>query len=151
MTGHHEEAVVTTPDAALQTALAAEHAAIYGYGALGAYLTGSARVDAVAAEAAHRARRDALLLRMADAGTAPTPAAPAYTLPLAVTGPATALRLAVGVEERTAAAWRAAVPATAAEDRETAIAALTDCAVRATRWRRRAEPSAPATVPFPGS
>jgi hypothetical protein len=142
---------LTTPDTGLQRALAAEHAAIYAYGALGAHLSRSARADAVAAETAHRARRDALLLRMADAGTPPTPAAPAYTMPFAVTDPATALRLAVGVEERTAAAWRAAVPETAAEDRETAIAALTDCAVRATRWRRLAEPSAPATVPFPGS
>jgi hypothetical protein len=142
---------VTAPDAGLEAALAAEHAAIYAYGALGAHLTGRDRRDAVAAETAHRARRDALLLRMADTGTAPVPAAPAYTLPFAVTDRATALRLAVGVEERTAAAWRAAVPETAAGDRQTAVAALTDCAVRATRWRRTASPGTPGTVPFPGS
>jgi hypothetical protein len=141
----------TTPDTALATALAAEHAGVYAYGVLGAHLSGAARADAVAAETAHRARRDALLLRMADAGTSATPAAPAYALPFPVTGRDTALRLAVLVEERTAAAWRAAVPATAATDRVTAIASLTDCAVRATRWRRRADPAVPATVPFPGS
>jgi hypothetical protein len=142
---------MTTPDAGLQPALAAEHAALYAYGALGAYLTGAARAEAVAAETAHRARRDALLLRFGDTGTTPTPAAPAYTLPFPVTSPATAITLAVLVEERAAATWRATVPATAAADRETAIAALSDCAVRAARWRRRLAPGAHPTVAFPGT
>ena len=142
---------MTTPDEALGTALAAEHAAVYAYGVLGARLTGHARGDAVSAEAAHRARRDALLLRVARSGATPSPAAPAYTLPFPVTDVAGALRLAVLVEERTAEAWRAAVPPAGRRDRTTAVAALTDCAVRATRWRRRAHPTAPPTVPFPGS
>jgi hypothetical protein len=142
---------VTTPDEALGTALAAEHAAVYAYGVLGARLTGHARGDAVSAEAAHRARRDALLLRLARRGAAAPVAAPAYALPFPVTDAASALRLAVLVEERAAAAWRAAVPATGREDRTTAVAALTDCAVRAARWRLLARPGTPATVPFPGS
>jgi hypothetical protein len=142
---------VTTPDEALGRALAAEHAAVYAYGVLGARLTGRARSDAVAAEAAHRARRDALLLLLARSGATPSPAAPAYVLPFPVTDVASALRLAVLVEERTAAAWRAAVPATGHTDRTIAVAALTDCAVRAARWRLLARPGTPATVPFPGS
>ncbi|HEY0357304.1 MAG TPA: ferritin-like domain-containing protein [Mycobacteriales bacterium] len=142
---------MTVPDGVLGTALAAEHAAVYAYGVLGARLTGAARRDAVAAEAAHRARRDGLLRRLAGGGEPPAPAAPAYTLPFPVTDAASALRLAVLVEERTAAAWRAAVPGTGRADRTTAVTALTDCAVRAARWRRRADPATPATVPFPGS
>jgi hypothetical protein len=142
---------VTTPDDALGAALEAEHAAVYACGVFGARLTGRARADAVAAETAHRARRDALLLRLARGTATSEPPAPAYTLPFPVTDVATALRLAVLVEERTAATWRAAVPATGRADRTTAVAAMTDCAVRAARWRRLANPAAPPTVPFPGS
>jgi hypothetical protein len=140
---------VTT--AGLTEPLTAEHAALYAYGALGAHLTGSAQTEAVAAETAHRARRDALLLRLSGASPTPAPAAPAYTLPFPVTTPRAALQLAVLVEERTAAAWRAAVPATTGADRRTAVAALSDCAVRAARWRRRLSPAAAPTVAFPGS
>jgi hypothetical protein len=142
---------VSSPDLALAPALAAEHAAVYAYGVLGARLAGTARTEAVAAEAAHRARRDALLRRLADTGATPSPAAPAYTLPFAVPNARAALRLAVLVEERTAAAWRAAVPGTAAADRATVVAALSECAVRAARWRQRSSATTPATVPFPGS
>jgi hypothetical protein len=142
---------MTTPDTALGTALAAEHAAVYAYGVLGARLPAGARTEAAAAETAHRSRRDVLLRRLAGSGATPAPAAPAYTLPFPVTNAATALRLAVLVEERTAAAWRAVVPASGRADRTTALTALTDCAVRAARWRHRAEPGASPTVPFPGS
>jgi hypothetical protein len=142
---------VSTPDVAFTPALAAEHAAVYAYGVLGARLTDTARAEAVAAEAAHRARRDALLLRLADTGATPSPAAPAYTLPFAVPDARAALRLAVLVEERTAEAWRAAVPGTADADRATAVAALSECAVRAARWRQRSSATTPATVPFPGA
>jgi hypothetical protein len=135
----------------LVDALAAEHAAVYAYGVLGARLTGADRREATATEATHRARRDALLLRLAETGATPPPAAPAYTLPFPVPDARAALRLAVLVEERTAAAWRAAVPRTTATDRTAAVTSLTDCAVRAARWRRRISATAPATVPFPGS
>lgn len=141
---------MSDPVAALEQALGAEHAAVYAYGVLGAHLTGTARADATAAEAAHRARRDALLLRLAGAGATPAPASPAYTVPFPVTNRLSALRLAVLLEERTAAVWRSAVPATTGADRTAAVTALTDCAVRATRWRQRVDPAAPPTVPFPG-
>jgi hypothetical protein len=140
-----------TADARDAGPLAAEHAALYAYGALGAHLTGTARAEAVAAETAHRARRDALLLRLSGASATPSPAARAYTLPFPVTTPRAALRLAVLVEERTAAAWRADVPLRSGDDRRTAVAALTDCAVRAARWRRLLSPAVAATVAFPGS
>lgn len=133
----------------LADALAAEHAAIYAYGPIGVRLTDAAASAARAAEAAHRTRRDALILKLAEGGTTPAPAAPAYTLPFPVTDRASALRLAVEIEERTAAVWRACLPGTTGTARATALAALTDAAVRATRWRRTAGVT-PATVPFPG-
>ncbi|MEV5446989.1 DUF4439 domain-containing protein [Streptomyces sp. NPDC052644] len=43
-----------------------------------------------------------------------------------------------------------ALPVTTGADRTRALNALTDCAVRATRWRRSAGIT-PLTVPFPGS
>ncbi|MCW6007727.1 ferritin-like domain-containing protein, partial [Micromonospora sp. CPCC 205371] len=102
-----------------------------------------------AAEAAHRSRRDALILKLTSEGATPSPAAPAYTLPFPVTDQASALRLAVEIEDRTAAVWRACLPTATGTDRATALAALTDAAVRATRWRRTATIT-PATVPYPG-
>lgn len=134
----------------LVAALAAEEAAIYAYGLIGVHLTGDgAQAEARSAEAAHRARRDVLVDRLDElqAGAAPAPAG--YELPFPVTDHSSALKLAIAVEDGVAAAWRAALPATQDTDRGTAVDALTDAAVRATRWRRLAAVS-PVTVPFPG-
>lgn len=132
----------------LGDALAGEHAAIFGYGVLGAHLTGPALELARQAEAAHRARRDALLVRLSSASPAPPAADPAYTLPFAVTDGAGALRLATGIEERTGAVWRVTLAAVGGDDRRRALDALTDCALRAARFRRAAGES-PGTVPLP--
>ncbi|MCT2276182.1 ferritin-like domain-containing protein [Micromonospora chalcea] len=138
-----------SPAQALADALAAEYAAIWAYGVIGVHLTGAARTAARAAEAAHRSRRDALLLQLAE-GSGQVPADRAgYALPYPVTDRAGALRLAVEIEERTAGHWRAALAHTSGVERNTALAALTDCALRATRWRRTAGVT-PVTVPFPG-
>ena len=134
----------------LSAALAAEEAAIYAYGVIGVHLTAAADVvEARTAEQVHRARRDAAVSRLAElkASTAPAPAA--YRLPFPVTGVASALKLAIHVEDGVAAAWRAVLPVSEGDDRSMALAALTDAAVRATRWRRRAGVS-PVTLPFPG-
>jgi len=140
---------VTAAQERLGAALRAEHAAIFAYGTVGARLAAGSVDLAVQAEAAHRARRDALVLRLAGTGTPPAVAEPAYALPHPVTDQASALRLAVGVEERTAAIWQAALPDTDGEDRRLALDALVDCAVRAVRLRQAAGVAAP-TVPFPG-
>ncbi|MBB5828076.1 ferritin-like domain-containing protein [Micromonospora carbonacea] len=137
------------PAEALGGALTAEYAAVFAYGVIGVRLADAARTAARRAEAAHRSRRDALVLQLSAAGgTVPADKA-GYTLPFPVTDAAGALRLAVEVEERTAAFWRVALPHTTGEDRNRALAALTDCAVRATRWRRTAGVT-PVTVAFPG-
>ena len=134
----------------LAAALAAEEAAIYAYGTLGVKLSGAGeRTEAHAAEAVHRGRRDVLVSRLSalNASTAPAPAA--YELPFPVTGRESALKLAVQVEDGVAQAWRAVLPVTTAGDRATALNALVDAAVRATRWRRLAEVT-PATMAWPG-
>jgi len=129
--------------------LAAEHAAVYAYGMIGAHLTGAAATAARGAEAAHRASRDALVLRLSAGGGTPAPADPVYALPFPVTDQASALRLAVQIEERTAAVWRSALASTTGDERGAALTALVDYAVRATRFRRTAGIT-PTTVTFPG-
>ncbi|AGZ45456.1 ferritin-like domain-containing protein [Actinoplanes friuliensis] len=134
----------------LAAALSAEEAAIYAYGSLGVKLTGEGdRTEARAAEATHRARRDVLVSRLSalKASTAPAPAG--YDLPFEVTDRASALKLAIQVEDGVAQAWRSVLPASEGPDRATALNALTDAAVRATRWRRLGEVT-PVTMPWPG-
>jgi hypothetical protein len=134
---------------ALSAALAAEHAAIFGYGTVGAYLTSEAEAAARAAEAAHRDRRDVVSQRIAASNATPIAAAPAYSLPFPVTDAPSAIRLAAALEEGTAGAWREALAGTADEDRKLALEALIACAVQATRWRAMAG-IVPVTLPFPG-
>ncbi|GAA4948217.1 ferritin-like domain-containing protein [Actinoplanes utahensis] len=134
----------------LAAALAAEEAAIYAYGVIGVHLTGSDEVSrARAAEQEHRVRRDDLVARL-DELKATVPAAPAaYALPFEVTDRATALDLAIHVEDGVAQAWRALLPVTENTERVEALSHLTDSAVRATRWRRIAG-AVPLTLAFPG-
>lgn len=134
----------------LAAALAGEQAAIYAYGLVGVHLVGDAELaQARAAEQAHRQRRDYLVSRLAQlkASAAPVPAG--YQLPFPVTDRASALRLAIQIEDGVAQAWRPVLPVTEGTERGTALAALTEAAVRATRWRRLAAVT-PATIPFPG-
>ncbi len=140
---------MTTTEEAFASALAAEHAAVFGYGPVGARLDSNTLALATQAELAHRARRDVLISRLAERGAKAPPAEPSYSLPEPVTDQASALKLAIGIEERTAAVWRAALLSTTADDRRLAVDALTDCAIRATRLRKAANIS-PTTVPFPG-
>ncbi|MDG4767132.1 ferritin-like domain-containing protein [Solwaraspora sp. WMMD406] len=128
-------------------ALTAEYTAIFAYGIVGAQLSGAAADQARAAEAAHRARRDELILR--NAGSSPTPIEPAYQTPFPVTDRDSAIRLAAEVEERTAAIWRAVLPVSTGAEREQALAALVEYAVQATRWRQAAGID-PAVPTWPG-
>jgi ferritin-like protein len=130
----------------LAAAMAAEVAAIYAYGILGVHLGAATQVnEARAAETAHRGRRDYLLGKVDQPVAAPA----GYDLPFPVTDPASALKLAVHVEDGVAQAWRPVLGASQGADRAAALAALTDAAVRASRWRRIAAIS-PATMAYPG-
>lgn len=128
---------------ALQTALAGEHAAIYGYGVVGAHLRGRARAGAETAYDVHRARRDQLRDLIVERGATPVAAAAAYGLPRPVETAADATLLATELEERLAAVWLDAVAALEGELRELAGRVLQDVAVRAASWRG-------GSVPFPG-
>jgi ferritin-like protein len=134
----------------LGAALAAEDAAIYAYGVLGVHLTdGDEQTEGHTAETAHRQRRNYAVTALAGLKVTP-PATPAgYDLPFPVTDRDSALKLAIHVEDGVAQAWRPVLPVTEAADRTAALAAMTDAAVRATRWRRRASAD-PVTIPFPG-
>jgi hypothetical protein len=134
----------------LSAALAAEEAAVYAYGVIGVHLAqASDQAEARAAEQAHRGRRDAAVSRLAELRASIAPAPAAYRLPFPVIDPPSAYKLAITVEDGVAAAWRAVLPVSEGADRAVALNALTDAAVRATRWRRRAGVS-PVTLPFPG-
>ena len=134
----------------LAAALAAEEAAIYAYGLIGVHLPrASERTEARAAEAAHRDRRDTLISKLAQLKADAGPAPAAYELPFAITDRSTALKLAIQIEDGVAQSWRVILPVSQDADRSSALSALTDAAVRATRWRRLAA-IAPATMAFPG-
>ena len=135
---------------ALAAALDAEYAAIFGYGVVGAHLDGDGQAAARVVEAAHRDRRDAVSLRIVAANATPAPAQAAYALPFPVTDAASALKLAVALEEGAAGAWRQALAATTGDDRKLALQSLMACAVQATRWRALAGIK-PLTLPFPGT
>jgi hypothetical protein len=140
---------VTAADERLIAALQAEHAAIYGYGVLGPKLDAATIGLARAADNAHRTRRDALLVRLTSGGVTPPPTAPSYQLPFAVTDRASALKLAVQLEERTAAQWRLALPATDGDLRKIVLDALIDCTTRAVGLRK-AGGMTPLVAAFPG-
>ncbi|MEV7982694.1 ferritin-like domain-containing protein [Streptomyces sp. NPDC086519] len=128
---------------ALQAALAAEHAAVYGYGVVGGRIGGQRQAEARQAYDAHRARRDALVREVRDLGGTPVAASAAYALPFAVTDPATAVRLAAELEERVADVYSDLVRASSGERRGSAAGALREAAVRAVRWSGE-------SVAFPG-
>jgi hypothetical protein len=135
---------------ALQVALAAEHAVIWGYGLVGGKIEAALLPAVRDADAAHRTRRDALVTLVRQYGGDPAPTEASYALPFAVADSRSAVRLAVHLEEGDAVAWRYAVEATATQAvRRVALTSLADAAVRATGWRLRL-PGTPATEAFPG-
>ncbi|MGW3560498.1 ferritin-like domain-containing protein [Streptomyces sp. NPDC000963] len=120
---------------ATQAALAAEHAAVYGYGVVGGRIGAERRTEVTAAYEAHRARREVLRRAVRDLGGAPVASAAAYELPFRVTDPAGAVRLAAVLEDRVAGVYSDLVRATEGPARREAAAALREAAVRAVRWR----------------
>lgn len=120
---------------AAQAALAAEHAAVYGYGVVGGRIGEDREDEADAAYSAHRARRDALTRTVRDLGGKPAAAAAAYALPFPVPDAAAAVRLAAELEDRVAGVYSDLVRAAAGPLRREAADALREAAVRAVRWR----------------
>jgi Domain of unknown function (DUF4439) len=134
-------AVATT--AALQSALAAEHAAVYGYGIVGANLTGSRQAAAMTNWVAHQVARDTLEAMIRSRGSEPVPAAVAYRLPVTVRTPGQAVSLAVLLEDRVATAYLGLVALSDISVRQFGALQVRAAALRAAAWRG-------STVPFPG-
>jgi len=128
---------------AMQAALSAEHAAIYGYGVAGAHLTGTDLTAATSDWVAHQVARDSLETMLRAAGVAPVAAAVAYRLPQPVHGAVTAISLAVTLEERVTTAYLALVAGTSPGIRKFGARQVIAAAMRAAAWRGR-------TVAFPG-
>jgi Domain of unknown function (DUF4439) len=132
---------------ALQAALAAEQATVYGYGVAGSILRGVDRDAAMVALGAHMVVRDRLMDLITSAGASPVAARPAYQLPFTVATAATARELAAHLEQGCAGAcWdliAASAPATPV--RSLAIGWLGDSAVRTAHWgAQQALPGQPA-------
>ena len=135
--------------ALLTELLEAEHAAVYGYGVLGARLATAPRELALLAFDSHRARRDQLAAALRQRGSEPGRAPAAYDV--AVPTADEALALAVRLEEGLAVRWRDLVAGTDERPlRELALAGLRECALRAAQWRQQSG-VAPATVALPGT
>jgi hypothetical protein len=129
--------------------LEAAHAAVYGYGALGARLEEPARRAALAAYDAHRARRDVLAAQLRARGAAPEPSLPAYDV--AVADATEAVALAVRLEEGMALRWLDLIGGTDDVDlRQLGLSGLRETAVRAAAWRELAG-AGPVTVALPGT
>lgn len=124
---------------ALQTALAAEHAALHVYGTLGARTSASATPelyeDISAAYDDHRINRDLLISRVRDHGAEPVPAEAAYELPERLGSPDGVTRAALDVERSCEATYAWVVEQSSQEDRRLAITSLREAAVRALVFR----------------
>ncbi len=129
--------------AALQTALAAENAAIIGYGVAGAHLSGSAKSAAEQYWTGHIQARDALSSMISARGATPATAQALYQLPFAVHDAATATALAAHLENGVTGAYLGLVAVSQARLRTFAAMAMQSSAMRAAFWRG-------STVAFPG-
>ena len=137
-------------DAALQSALAAAHTAVWGYAVVGAALPPEQREPAGAARQAHRDLRDRLAELLTTRGVDPVGAEGGYTLPAPLRSPADAAALAVTLEDGTSTAWTWVLDqATEPGTRELGVTVLTDAELRAVAWRTAAGRT-PVTRPFPG-
>lgn len=139
-----------TENAALGEALAAEHAAVWGYGVVGGALPDDARQQAADAEGAHRDVRDQVSALLAGREADVVDAEGGYALPFPVLSAVDAAALAAVLEDGTSAAWvRVLDQAAERSTRELAVGVLSAAEVRAVAWRVSAGQS-PVTRPFPG-
>lgn len=128
---------------ALQTALAAEQAASYGYGVVGAHLTGTAFNVATADSVVHERARDALTRLITSLGATPQPAAAAYRLPIGVSNATDAAKLAIDLELEVVAAYVDLAGVPDPRLRTLAVTSMQSACIRAAHWGARSRP-------FPG-
>jgi hypothetical protein len=133
--------------AALQAALAAEQAASYGYGIVGAHLTGTHFAAAFADSIAHQRARDSLTAMIMARGGQLRPAAPVYRMPIAVQTAAQARSLAIVLERQVTAAYLGLVALAEPVLRRFGADQMRAAAIRSARWgaRPQAFPGLPAS------
>ena len=136
--------------APLQIALDAEHAAVWVYSLVSAFLPSNygAGVDEGSAE--HQDRRDACVRMLTAAGATAHVAEAAYVTPKPVTDAVSAKSVVAAAESDATAAWQGVLDNTDdAELRGVALRAMLGSARRGTRWRQAANLS-PAVLALPG-
>lgn len=134
----------------LQKALAAEHASLWVYGLVTAFLPGDFGEAVKAGRAEHTARRDVVTQMITSVSATPVAPEAAYVPPKPVTDTASAAALVASAEADTAAAWLAVLTHTDDSGlRGMALQALIAAARRGMPWRQEAGQK-PAAVALPG-
>ena len=136
-------ATAVTAVSALQGALAAEDAAIFGYGVAGAHLSGSRQDAAEQDWTGHNQARDTLTAMIAGRGAVPAAAQASYRLPFRVHDAASAMSLAAYLEDGVTRAYLGLVAVSDQRLRRFGAMAMQDAAQRAASWRG-------STQAFPG-
>ena len=127
------------PVQALQAALAAEDAAIFGYGVAGAHLSGNRKSAAEQDWTGHNKARDTLTALISALGAAPVAAQAYYQLPFAVHDAASAAKLAAFLEDGVTRAYLGVVAVSDRRLRTFGALAMQGSAERAAFWRGTTE------------
>jgi Domain of unknown function (DUF4439) len=128
---------------ALQAALAAEDAAIFGYGVAGAHLSGTRKTAAEQDWTGHNEARDTLTAMISALGATPVAAQAYYRLPSQVHNAAGAMALAAYLEDGVTRAYLGLVAVSDNRLRTFGALAMQSSAERAAFWRG-------STQAFPG-
>ena len=128
---------------ALQAALAAENAAIFGYGVAGAHLTGSGLAAAEQDWTRHNEARDTLVAMIRRLGATPAPTQAFYQIPFRVHDASSAMALAAYLEDGVTKAYLGLVAVRDQRLRRFGALAMQGTAQRAAFWRG-------STQAFPG-
>ncbi|WP_328814988.1 ferritin-like domain-containing protein [Nonomuraea cypriaca] len=127
----------------LRKALAAEHAALFAYGLIGARTSGRLRERITSAFDAHRARRDQLRSYITARGGRPAEPDASYALPFFPGNATLAVKLAVHLETGVTAAYLELAAARDASLRRYAALAMQEAVTRSYTFR----PDQPAAFP----
>jgi hypothetical protein len=136
--------------AALQKALAAEHAAFWICGTANTFLGGTAGTAIDTATVVHQVRRDTAEQIISAGGAAPQPSQAAYRTPQPITDQSSALAALAAAEQDAEVAWRAVAENT--DDRtlrSAGQAGLIGAVLWQTAWRHLAGVT-PASIAMPG-
>ena len=120
---------------ALQAALAAEDAAIFGYGVAGAHLSGSRKTAAERDWTGHNKARDTLTAMISALGATPVAAQVFYRLPSRVHDAASGAALAAYLEDGVTRAYLGLVAVSDQRLRRFGALAMQSSAERAAFWR----------------